>query len=181
MKGLSAIANATILAQASAVAGPYLALASHLATALAGVKSHAETVKAEKVTVWDSFKSAITVARDNGHDSATMRAGLEIACLQAAIPAGSFRGYMSTVESLAADLFRGELSLIEVNEISVKDARERYMDADKKALNAARAKLNEVTKGWTAEQLLLLADIAADSVKQDAPEQETEQPKVANG
>ena len=53
--------------------------------------------------------------------------------------------------------------MAELEAISVKDARERYMDADKKAVLDARAKLNEATKGWTAEQLLLLASIAAES------------------
>jgi hypothetical protein len=161
---------------------PYAALASHLATALAGAKIQADAAKSAKTGTWAGFKSAVVIGRDNGHSASVMRTGLEVACVDAGIPSGSFRGYISTVESLAADVFAGELSMAELEAISVKDARERYMDADKKAVLDARAKLNEATKGWNAEQLLLLASIAAES---NAPEAEAEdaaeEPQAATG
>ena len=163
MKGLSSAANATLLAAASAAAGPYEGLAKHIATALSANKLHGDAVKAERVTLWDSFKSAIEVAQTNGHTAATMRAGLEIACLQAGIPAGSFRGYVSTVESLAVDYFAGEngITATRLAEISVKDARELYQSDDARLLSDAKAKLAAATAGWSVENILKLAEVAA--------------------
>jgi uncharacterized protein (UPF0335 family) len=162
MKGLSNAANAAIAAQCAALAGPYNALASHLATALAANKAHGDKLKTERATLWDQFKSAIDVAQENGHDPSAMRAGLEIACVSAGIAPGSFRGYVSTVENLAVDLAEGNLTREEVASIAVADARARYFDDAKKELVAARQALATATEGWTAENIRKLATLAAD-------------------
>lgn len=158
---MSKAVQAILLAQAVAVSGPYQALAQSLAAHAIADKAASEGVKGQKASTWSLFKSAIKVAADNGHDSAAMRAGLEIACTNAEIPKGSFMGYVSTVENLAADLADGTLTLAEVNSISVADARKRYK-APPTELEAAHAKLQAIVKDWTAEQILLLCDLASD-------------------
>lgn len=173
MKGLSNAANATLVALAAAASAPYNALAASIATATSANKVTADGLKAAKLNVWDAFKSAIGIAVEAGHNAAQMRAGLEISCVNAGVPAGTFRGYVSTVESLALDLFTGEIDAGTVAEISVKDARERYMDADKRILNEARAKLRERVKDWDAEQiglLILLCDDVCALPEEAAPE-----------
>lgn len=167
---LSNAANVALIASANAVAAPYSALAASLATALAGLKKDADTLTGEKTKVWDAFKSACAIGKKAKHDRDALRAGLEIACVQAGIPAGSFRGYISTVESLYADVLayapaNGDepqkgLTLEQVKEISVKDARERYMDAGKKALAEAKARLTKAVGEWSADAIIELAKVA---------------------
>ena len=162
MKGLSTAANAALMAHAEAMAAPYNALAAHLATGMAGLKAHGDKLKGERSSIWDQFKSAIDVAQENGHNPEAMRAGLEIACLNAGIASGSFRGYVSTVENLARDLTEGNITREEVKDIAVADARARYFDDEKKELLAARQALATATEGWTAENIRKLATLAAD-------------------
>jgi hypothetical protein len=192
MKGLSketsSMIEAAALAQCALLSKPYLALAQGLAVALAGAKVQTDAAKKAKSGTWAGFKSAIAIARESGHSASVMRTGLEVACVEAGIPAGSFRGYISTIESLAAEVIGGTMTTAEVEAISVKDARARYMPEDKKALAAAHAKLAETVKDWTAEQILLLVEIAtADTASEDADtdtasdEAETPEPQVANG
>ena len=166
---LSKTITAILLAQA-AVAVPYAGLAAHIATIAAGTAAQGDALKAARTGLWDSFKAAIPLALEAEHNAETMRAGLEIACMNANVPAGTFRGYVSTVQSLYADIEAGELSAAEVEAISVKDARERYMNADKKALATAKAALLARVKGWTVEELGLLV-LMCDDINQPAEAQ----------
>lgn len=150
-----------LAAQAEALGLPYKTIAEKIATGLAGAKSHGDKAKEERTTVWDGFKAAMTVALNEGHNHQALRVGLEVSCNNAGIPAGSFRGYISTIESLFSDVEAGKFTLEHASEISVKDARELYQSDDKKALQAARAKLAAATEGWNAENLSKLAELAA--------------------
>lgn len=158
---LSQATMTALAAQASALAGPYQAIAKQIATGLSATKTHANKAKTERTTVWDGFKSAMTVALNEGHNHGALRVGLEVACVEAGIPAGSFRGYISTIESLFSDVEAGKFTLEHATGISVKDARELYQSDEKKALAAARKALADATEGWNAVNLLKLAELAA--------------------
>lgn len=168
---ISAAAQATLLRE-SPVALPYNALAGKIAIAVAALKQDVDGVKAERVSVWESFKSAIAIAAEAGHAPATMRAGLEIACASADVPAGTFRGYVATVESLAADLDAGTITEGEIKDISVADARARYQADSVKANKEARALLAKVIAKWTPEQITILAQLAEGLDKEGQPEAE---------
>lgn len=174
MKGISNATNATLMAQAAAVAGPYNALAAALGAHAQAEAQAVTKATDEKVSTWTLMKSAISIARDNGHSHEVMRAGLEIACVQANVPSGSFRGYMSTIENLAADLESAKLTLAQVNDISVKDARKRYA-APPSAEQAARARLAAAIKDWTAAHINTLAQLAEDDNAKNAPAETTEE------
>lgn len=179
MKASKAV-TAILVAQAAAISGPYRALASSLAAHTLADKAAGEATKASRETTWATFKRAIVVAAENQHSSEVMRAGLELACLDAEIPAGSFRGYISTVEFLAAEVQAGTLTAHEASAMSVKDARARYKPVPTEAETAkadALKALSEVVKDWTAEQILLLCDLA----RGDAEEVAEEAPQAANG
>lgn len=183
---LSNAVTATLLAAGNAYAAPYDGLAKKLATAIAGTKAHGDAVKAERSTLWDTFKSACTIGLKAEHDANALRAGLEIACVNAGIPAGSFRGYVSTIGSLYGDLIAGNLSEGELADISVKDARERYMDADKRLLNEARKRLNDAVKGWSVAAIIAFAEMAEKVNEKAAASEAGEEPseetlEAANG
>lgn len=158
---LSQATMTALAAQGELLAKPYATIAEAIATGIAAAKVHGDKAKSERSTVWDGFKSAMTTALNEGHNSSAMRCGLEIACVNASIPAGSFRGYISTIESLFEDVTAGKTTLEAATAISVKDARELYQSDEKKALAAARAKLTAATEGWSAENLNKLAELAA--------------------
>lgn len=182
MKGLSTAANQALLAAAAATARPYQGLASHIANGLLAAKSEAEKGKAVKQSVWAMFKSAIAIAAENQHGPGTMRAGLEIACLEAKVPAGSFRAYVSTVESLYTDLQAGNLTAEEVAEISVADARKRYRTESED--QKARAELAATIKDWSAEEIRLLNEYAKEISARadgDTEEEAEEMPEAVNG
>lgn len=153
-----------VAAQAAALALPYNELARSLATSMAASKVASDTAKTVKTTVWHSFKQSISIAMTNGHDTATLRTGLEIACEEAGIPSGSFRGYVSTIASLHADVDSGALELEQVESISVKDARARYLPEDKAALHALKERLNAAVKELSVEELTTLVEAAEDLV-----------------
>lgn len=209
MKGLSKDSQQTMLALAATLATQYRPVAAAIARTFDTVKDAREDSKAKAGSLWHGFKAAIPVAAELGHGPDSMRAGLEIACLEAKVPAGSIRSYLSTLAYLAADAFtftpaigtppaegvpasedytpqRG-LSPKEVAEISVKDARKRYQSAEAKALAEARAKLNKVTREWDAESLLLLVEMAeglnkpAEATAEGIGENVEPQRQAANG
>lgn len=151
-----------VAAQALALALPYNTLAASLATALAGAKVATERAKGEKVTVWDSFKAAIVVATEQGHAPDVMRSGLEIACEEAGIPSGSFRGYVSTIVSLYGDCVDGNLEWSDVEAISVADARKRYVSEEKAVLLALKERLSAATSKLSLDDLITVVEAAED-------------------
>lgn len=168
-KGIAAALLADAQAQAAAYAAPYLTLAESLARNIAA----ADTVKGK---VWDGFKSALEVASEAGHTPTALRAGLEIACTEAEIPAGSFRGYIGTIGNLYADIKADKLSLDDALALSVADARKRYkVEPVLTDVQKLQKHIAEGIKDWTAEQLAVLASIVDDMQPQVEPEAETEE------
>lgn len=163
------LSNETMTALAAAgqaYAAPYAHLAATLATAIGSAKTQAETAKGAKQTVWDGFKSAMGIAAENGHNAAALRAGLEIACINAGIPSGSFRGYVGTIGNLYADVLKpegeaGHIALSAAVALSVKDARDRYKP-EPTNLEKLHAKLAAAVKDWNEEEMALLLSIVDD-------------------
>lgn len=170
-----------------AVGTAYEPLAGRIALAVAVAKGAADAAKSERESVWTLFKGAVAVGVTAKHSPEAMRAGLEYACTVAGIPAGTLRGYASTVENLYRDRLafkaaKGKtaqvgLSQSEVDAISVADARKRYKAAPT-AAEQARTRIAEAIKEWTVEQLTLLETIIAESAatpatgEQEAPQLE---------
>lgn len=188
---LSKATIAALAAAGEAYASPYAHLAAELATSMSAAKAQTDRAKAERTSVWDGFKSAMSIALENGHSAAALRAGLEIACTNAGIPAGSFRGYVGTIGNLYADVCKaegeeGHLALEAALEISVKDARERYKP-EPSNLEKLRKALAERTKDWNEEELAVLlsivddtnADKAPKTTEEEASEEEVEQATIA--
>lgn len=157
---LSKLALASLAAQATALSGPYASLARELATDITAAKVAGETAKEAKGGIWGGFKNAITASIEAEHDANAMRVGLEVACEEAGIPSGTFRGYVSTLCSLKADVDNAVLSLEQALSISIKDARELYADADKKARKALTDRLNAAVKKLDAAALTELVELA---------------------
>lgn len=163
MKGISkqveAMLAEQVKAQMAAVSAPYRALANTLAAELVEVGTLATGVKEKRGGVWAGFKRAATIAQEAGHNSSTMRAGLEIACNDAGIPSGTFRGYVSTLEKLKADVDDGSLTMADLTAISIADARKRYKEPPTEKDQAVAA-LNKAVEKWTPEQVRLLVEYA---------------------
>lgn len=169
---LSAGTQAALLAAVAIVAKPYDPIAASVAAYAEGA---AKTATDAKAGIWGQFKRALAVAQENEHSASTMRTALEAACAQAGVPSGTIRSYLPTLENLKADIDDGKLTAAEAVGISVKYARARYKvppTEAEKAEKAARDRLAEVTKGWTAEQIHLLCEVAADTGEEAGEEEE---------
>ena len=98
-------------------------------------------------------------------------------------PGGSSRSYIGTLRNLYADVLRGEeaggLSMESALLLKVKDARQKYMDAAKKARNEAIARLHEATKGWTVAQLDGLTEYANLENEERKAQKEAERARAA--
>ena len=152
-----------IAAAIAALTGPYADTAKHIAAAVAASKASSDEATGRRKSVFASFKEAIPAAQTAGHSTDQMAEGLSLACAEAGVPSGTFRGYVSTVKNLMADVQAGKLTMAEVTEISVADARKRYKPeptAEEKAKTEATNRLNAAMKEWNAEQIALLADYA---------------------
>ena len=155
-KSIASAMLADAVAQAEVYAGVYRPLATTLALNIAAAEN-------SKGKVWSGFRDAISLALEAGHTTGALRAGLEIACIAAEIPAGTFRGYIGTVGNLHADVVAGNLDAETAAVISVADARKRYQK--EKVLTDAEKLQKHIADGikdWTAEQLALLASIVDD-------------------
>ena len=170
-------------AQALAMAVPYAALARRLATAITAATAQSAVAKEEKVTVWGTFKEAIKAAQDVGHSVTALRAGLEVACTEAGIPSGSFRGYITTVGNLYSDVLDELLTVEEVQAMSIADARKLYkVEKELSNLDKLRKALIDGTADWNEAELATLVSIVADSNAERVPaveEVETEQEAIA--
>lgn len=168
---LSPGTQAALLAAVAVVAKPYEGIAASVAAYAEGAAKSAQDAKSG---IWGQFKHALGIAQANEHSASTMRTALEAACAQAGVPSGTVRSYLPTLESLKADIDSDKITTAEAVGISIKDARARYKPEpteQEKALKAARERLAEVTKDWTAEQIHLLCELA----EGDADEEESEE------
>lgn len=153
-KEMQAQANALFLAQAADAAAPYRELANSIAV-LTGARSKvAEKATEIKEGLWGAFRSALSVGLTANHSADNIAVGLTVACEDAGVPGGSSRSYIGTIRNMYAEIVSGgPLTLEDALLMKVKDARARYMDADKKALKEARERLAEATKDWTVAML----------------------------
>ena len=144
----------------AAVAAPYTDLAQHIAKALEDVKTAADGVAEERGTVWSMFRNALKLANEAKHSPEAMREGLEAACNKASIPAGSFRSYIATVESVAVKVKDGAVTLENALKLSIGDARKLVKPATTEAQQRKRwalEALHKAIEGWTADQIADLA------------------------
>lgn len=172
--------NDSLKALGAEYAVTYAELAAKIAGHVAKRDAKAAEAKEAKSTVWGDFKSALTLAHDAGHTVTALRVGLEIACTEADIPAGTFRSYVATVGDLYADVLAETLSIADATALSIADARKRYkVETPEEAM---RAKLKEAIKDWDAEQLgvllSLVADINGEAAETAEESEETEEART---
>jgi hypothetical protein len=139
---------------------PYRELANQIGLIAAQKSTLANGVNEANFGLWDGFKKGLDVAIAADHSPTAIRVGFAVACEEAGIPAGSFRSYVATIGNMYADIQAGSLEREVALLMKVKEARERYQDADKKALREAKARLEAATKGWTVAQLDELSEYA---------------------
>ena len=163
-KDLQAIAAQLLADQSADAAAPFRTLAGEIAR-IAETKDKAREKGTEATAnLWGSFRSALSIAHDAGMAATTLKLGLAVACAEANVPSGSYRSYVGTVANMLADVNAGGITITDALLLSIKDARERYQDAEKKAAREARANLLEAIKGWTPAQVdALTAGIVADA------------------
>lgn len=174
LSGLSQASVSILLAAAHAAAAPYQPLANSIAAKVKEATSDSETVRAERGNIWDGFKKALDIAKAQHHNASAMATGLELACKEAGIPAGTFRSYVATLKSMAEEIESGvapsgtdkddkplvALTAETAVKLPIMDARKRYQSDEDKALREARGKLARVTAKWSAEFVDDLANIA---------------------
>lgn len=152
-KEMQAQATALFLAQAADAAAPYRELANSIAI-LTGAKAKVSEKATEiKEGLWGAFRSALDVGLASNHTADNIAIGLTVACEEAGVPGGSSRSYIGTIRNMYAEILAGGLTREDALLMKVKDARTRYMDADKKALKEARERLAEATKDWDVAML----------------------------
>lgn len=152
--------NDSLKALGAEYAGTYASLAAKIAGHAAQAAAKAGAAKVAKGNVWADFKSALELAQEAGHTATALRVGLEIACIEADIPAGTFRSYVATVGDLYADIVAEKLTMEQATGLSIADARKRYKVET--PADAMRAKLMEAVKTWDADQLAVLLSICDD-------------------
>lgn len=161
-KAMQEQAEALFMAQAADAAAPYRTLAGEIGIIVGAKAKAGERVTEAGENLWGKFKSALDIGLSADHSADNIAVGLTVACEEAGVPGGSYRTYIGTIRSMYADVLRGEeaggLSRENALLMKIKDARQRYMAADKKAMAEARARLAEATKGWTAAQVDDLTD-----------------------
>lgn len=108
------------------LAQPYAALALDIAKGMKQVKSLTDKLATSKGGVWGGFKQAISIGMAASHSLANIKAGLAVACEEAKIPSGSYRGYIGTIGHLYTDILAGNMTIAEAEALSVADARKRY-------------------------------------------------------
>lgn len=154
---LSKDIQAALMADAAQYSQPYAALAASIARDVA-------KAGAAKQSLWASFKDALSIAANSGHTVTALRIGLEVACSEAEVPAGSFRSYLGTVANMHGAIVAEQLTLADAREMSVADAREKYADKKPKTdLQLAKERLHNAMKDWTAAQIVALAEVAEDA------------------
>jgi hypothetical protein len=175
----------TMLSQLAAdYAAPYRSIAATLAT-IAGAKAKlGEKVTEQAFSLWEGFKQGLDVAIAADHSPNAVRVGFAVACEEAGIPSGSFRSYVATIGSMYAEVQTGTLTREDALLMKIKDARERYQDAEKKALREAKSRLEAAVKGYTVAQLDELTEyvkLVNAEAKAAAEAARAEQARVVNG
>lgn len=154
---LSKDIQAALMADAAQYSQPYAALAASIARDVA-------KAGAAKQSLWASFKDALSIAANSGHTVTALRIGLEVACSEAEVPAGSFRSYVGTIANMHGAIVAEQLTLADAREMSVADAREKYADKKPKTdLQLAKERLHNAMKDWTAAQIVALAEVAEEA------------------
>lgn len=153
---------------------PYKPIAEQLAATLNDINEAQERIKQSRVSVWQLFKDSLSVAVSAGHTVQAFKVGMTLACNQAEIPDGSVRSYLATASSLYEDIMnpdnpRGTLTLAQVMEMAVADARKRFSPPPTEEQQARRA-LQELTADWSPEQLSALVEIAKGHVEPEIVE-----------
>jgi hypothetical protein len=183
-KEMQAQATKLFLAQAADAAAPYRTLANEIAV-LAGARSKVSEKATEiKEGLWGAFRSALDIGLSESHSADNIAVGLTVACEEAGVPGGSSRSYIGTIRNMYAEIVAGSLSREDALLMKINDARQRYMDADKRALKEARERLAEATKDWTVAQLdeyTALATADNDARRAEAEAAKEEQKRVVNG
>lgn len=153
-KDLQGLANAMFAEAAADAAAPFRALANEIGTIVAKRKGLSAEGTKQGASLWDKFKTALSIAHEAGMSANSLKLGLAVACAEADVPTGSYRSYVSTVASMLADVnSASDTTIVEALALTIQQAREKYQDAEVKALREARARLAEVTKSYTADQL----------------------------
>jgi hypothetical protein len=148
------------MAQAADAAAPYRALANEIAVIVGAKVKAGEKVTEAGENLWGKFRSALDIGLSADHSADNIAIGLTVACEEAEVPGGTARSYIGTIRNMYAEILAGGLTREDALLMKIKVARQRYMDADKKAMAEARARLAEETKGWTVAQLDDLKDYA---------------------
>jgi hypothetical protein len=157
-KAMQEQAAALFMAQAADAAAPYRTLAGEIGIIVGAKAKAGERVTEAGENLWGKFRSALDIGLSADHSADNIAVGLTVACEEAGVPGGSYRTYIGTIRSMYAEVLAGGLSREDALLMKIKDARQRYMAADKKAMAEARARLAEATKGWTAAQVDDLTD-----------------------
>lgn len=149
---------ADAMSKATGFAIPYKALCAELSAITKAQQARAEAARKDRVSLWDTFKKALSIAANSGHSVESMRMGLELACNEAEIPGGSFRSYVNTLGQLYNDILKGTLPLDDAMGLTIGDARARYRVVS--PVDKLRRELAETTKEWTADELAALINLA---------------------
>lgn len=158
---------AQVAAQFEAAKAPYVALAAKVGAGAVVLTQAKEAADGARKGLWSEFKGALSLAMAAEHSPATMRMGLEIACTEAEVPAGSFRSYVGTLANLLTDIQAEALTLAEAEALSIADARKRYKAAPTE-LEKAKALLLAAIENWSATEVNNLATLAAGKAQEDA-------------
>lgn len=184
------------------LARPYAELAMELAKGFKKVKGLNDALTTAKGGLWGGFKQALSIGMASDHNVSNIKAGLAVACEEAKIPSGSYRGYVGTIGHMYNELVTGTLTLSEAEQLSVADARKRYRKpastpADAPAdsasedanvseatntaqpiSNAMLASVMDKVKDWDDASLSVLLSII-DDLQEQASQEEAEEMEEA--
>lgn len=180
------------------LARPYAELAMELAKGFKKVKGLQDSLTTAKGGLWGGFKQALSLGMSAGHNASNVKAGLAVACEEAKIPSGSYRGYVGTIGHMFNELADGTLTLAEAEQLSIGDARKRYrkpastpaeVSAESAApaanvseatntaapiTNAMLASVMDKVKDWDDASLSVLLSII-DDLQEQASQEEAEE------
>jgi hypothetical protein len=159
--------NPGLAEQSATLATPYTGVARKLAADGAAVRAIAEDAKEGRKSLWSTAKDAIAAALAAGHNPASFAIGFQIACEGAGVPSGTFRGYISPLKGMLADVERGELTPEKVEEMTVADARAKY--EEKSDAVKRREALLAAWKELTEEQQTALVELATTQAAGNKP------------
>lgn len=185
------------------LARPYAELAMELAKGFKKVKGLQDSLTTAKGGLWGGFKQALSIGMAASHNVSNIKAGLAVACEEATIPSGSYRGYVGTIGHMYNELVTGTLTLSEAEQMSIGDARKRYRkpaaatadvtnedaapaanvsetaNAEQPITNAMLASVMDKVKDWDDSSLSVLLSIIDDLQEQVSQEEAEELEEAA--